>query len=78
MKKLCFEIWGDFLKNRRAQRLGPGFRVASFANFCQNRTKMGPTSTTNGTNLGQGGGKGQPKIDQNIKKYKKRKSKEAK
>ena len=30
------------------------------------------------TNLGQGGGKGQPKINENMKKYKKRKRKEAK
>jgi hypothetical protein len=38
---------------------------------------MGAKSTTNGINLGQGG-KGQPKINKNIKKYKKRKRKEAK
>ena len=61
-------------------RVGPKKlqKSASFANFYQNRTKMGPKSTTNGTNLGQGGGKGQPKIDKNMKKYKKRKRKEAK
>ena len=35
-------------------------------------------STTNGTNLGQGGGKGQPKINENMKNYKKRRSQEAK
>ena len=33
----------------------PGFRVASFDKFYQSRTKMGSKSTTNGTNLGQGG-----------------------
>ena len=38
---------------------------------------MGPKSTTNGINLGQGG-KGQPKINENMKKIKKRKRKEAK
>ena len=57
---------------------GQGFRVASFANFYQNRTNMGPKSTTNGTSLGQGGGKGQPKINKNMKNIKKRKRKEAK
>jgi hypothetical protein len=45
-------------------------KSASFANFYQNRTKMGPTSTTNGANLGQGGGKGQPKINTNMKNIK--------
>ena len=61
-------------------RVGPKKlqKSASFANFYQNRTKIGPKSTTNGTNLGQGGGKGQPKINENMKKYKKRKRKEAK
>ena len=42
------------------------------------KTQNGAKSTTNGTNLGQGGWKGQPKIDKNMKKYKKRKRKEAK
>ena len=46
--------------------------------ICLNRTKIEPKWTTNGTNLGQGEGKGQPKIDKNMKNYKKRKSKEAK
>ena len=40
--------------------------------------KMGSKSITNETNLGQEGGKGQPKINENMKKYKKRKRKEAK
>ena len=31
------------------------FPPSSFDNFYQNRTKMGPKSITNGTNLGQGG-----------------------
>ena len=39
---------------------------------------MGPKSTTNGTNLGQGEGKGQPKINEHMKKYNKRKRKESK
>ena len=56
----------------------PGFRVASFANFYQNRTKMIPKSTTNGTDWARGGRKGQPKINTNLKKYKKRKRKEPK
>ena len=61
-------------------RVGPKKlqKSASFANFYQNRTKMGSKSTTNETNMGQGGGKGQPKINENMKKYKKRKRKEAK
>ena len=61
-------------------RVGPKKlqKSASFANFFQNRTKMEPKSTTNETNLGQGGEKGQPKINENMKKYKKRKRKEAK
>ena len=54
-------------------RVGPKKlqKSASFANFYQNRTKIGPKSTTNGTNLGQGEGKGQPKTDKNMKKLKK-------
>ena len=44
-------------------------KICSVYNFYQNRTKMGPTSTTNETNLGQGGVKGQPKINENMKKY---------
>ena len=39
---------------------------------------MDPKSITNGTNLAQGVGKGYPKINENMKKFKKRKSKEAK
>jgi hypothetical protein len=39
---------------------------------------MGSKSITNETNLGQGGGKGQPKINEYMKNYKKRKRKEAK
>ena len=42
-------------------------KSASFANFDQNRTKIILKSTTNGTNLGQGG-EGQPKINENMKK----------
>ena len=34
------------------------------------KKKMEPKSTTNGTNLGQGGGKGQPKINENMKSIK--------
>ena len=38
-------------------RVGPKKlqKSAPFTNFYQNRTKMGPKSTTNETNLGQGG-----------------------
>ena len=54
------------------------FSPPSFANFYQNRTKIEPKSTTNETKLVQGGVNGQPKIDQNMKKYKKRKRKKAK
>ena len=45
-------------------RLGPKKlqKSASFANFYQNRTKMGPKSITNETNLGQGGGRGNRKL----------------
>jgi hypothetical protein len=41
-------------------RVGPKKlqKYASFANFYQNRTKIKPKSTTNVTNLGQGGGEG--------------------
>ena len=53
-------------------------KSASFANFYKNRTKTISKSTTNETNLGQGGRKGQPKINENMKKYKKRKRKETK
>ena len=58
-------------------RLGPKKlqKYASFANFYQNRTKMGPKSTTNGTIWARGGWKGQPKINENMKKYNKRKRK---
>ena len=71
-------VASDHVRIAYAHSAWPGFRAASFANFYQNRTKMGPKSTTNGTNLGQGGGKGQPKINKNMKKYKKRKRKEPK
>jgi hypothetical protein len=73
-------LWGCGVCVCLIGRLGPKKlqKSASFANFYQNRTKMGPTSTTNETNLGHGGGKGQPKINENMKKYKKRKRKEAK
>ena len=71
-------VASDHVRIAYAHSAWPGFRAASFANFYQNRTKMEPKSTTNGTNLAQWGGKGQPKINTNIKKYKKRKRKEPK
>ena len=51
------------------------FPPSSFNNFYQNRTKMGPTSTTNGTNLAQGGGEGATENQPKYKKQKKRKRK---
>jgi hypothetical protein len=49
-------------------RVGPKKlqKSASFANFYQNQTKMEPKSTTNGTNLGAGGG-----VNRKSTKYKK-------
>ena len=49
-------------------RVGPKKlqKSASFANFYQNRTKIGPKSTTNGTNLDHGGGEG---ATENRQKY---------
>ena len=43
---------------------------SSFDNFYQNRTKMGPKSTTNGSNLAQGG-QGVPENQQMYEKVKK-------
>jgi hypothetical protein len=59
-------------------RVGPKKlqKSASFANFYQNRTKMRPKSTTNETNLGQGGGVGQTKNKEKLKNYKKSHRKE--
>ena len=53
-------------------RVGPKKlqKSASFANFYQNRTKMGPKSITNGTSLGQGGGRGNRKSTQILKSIK--------
>jgi hypothetical protein len=45
------------------------FPPKSFANFYQHRTKKGSKSTTNGINLGQGGGGGG--ATENLQKYEK-------
>jgi hypothetical protein len=46
------------------------FFVSSFVvrQLLAKSKKMGPKSITNGTNLAQGGGKGYPKINLNMKK----------
>ena len=46
------------------------FRPSSFDNFYQNRTNMGPTSTTNGTNMAQGG-QGVPEDQRKYEKLRK-------
>ena len=60
-------VASDHVRIAHAHSAWPGFRAASFANFYQNRTKTGPKSTTNGANLAQWGGKGQPEINKQNK-----------